>query len=108
VEGILQNVKLVPYKHLTATATAPVGSTLVWYDATTGGSIVASPTLNSIGTVTYYAESVNSTTNCPSLTRTAVTLTINALPLAPTSGGDLTECELQHLYRHLLQQLHLQ
>ncbi|MBK9225382.1 MAG: hypothetical protein IPO23_13590 [Flavobacterium sp.] len=58
-----------PIQTLTATATAPTGSTLVWYDAATGGSIIASPTLNSIGTVTYYAESVNSTTNCPSLTR---------------------------------------
>jgi hypothetical protein len=91
--GDITECEATPLQTLTAAATSPVGSTAVWYDAATGGSIVASPILNSIGTVTYYAESVNSTTNCPSLTRTAVTLTINALPLAPTSGGDLTECE---------------
>ncbi|WP_298220736.1 Ig-like domain-containing protein, partial [Flavobacterium sp.] len=79
-----------PIQTLTATATVPVGQTITWYNATTGGATVASPTLNSTGTVTYYAEAGN---GCPSLTRTAVTLTINAAPAAPVSGGNITQCE---------------
>ena len=86
--------EISPIQTLTATATAPVGSTVVWYDAATGGNIVASPILNTVGTITYYAQSLNTTTSCTSLTRTAVTLTIQAAPLAPTSGGDQTVCEI--------------
>ncbi|AYN66076.1 DUF11 domain-containing protein [Euzebyella marina] len=82
-----------PIQTLTATATAPAGSSIVWYDADSGGNMVASPTLSSVGTITYYAESVDSGTGCTSLTRTAVSLTIEAIPAAPTSGGDQTQCE---------------
>ncbi|WP_405399568.1 gliding motility-associated C-terminal domain-containing protein [Maribacter sp. Asnod2-G09] len=82
-----------PIQTLTATATPPAGATVVWYDAATGGNIVASPTLNAINTVTYYAESRDNVTNCVSGSRTAVMLTINATPTAPISGGDITECE---------------
>ncbi|MBK9225385.1 MAG: hypothetical protein IPO23_13605 [Flavobacterium sp.] len=92
--GDVTECGLSPIQTLTATSTAPTGSTLVWYDAATGGSVVASPTLNSIGTVTYYSESVNSATNCSSSTRTPVILTINAAPIQPISGGDITECEV--------------
>src|SRR5206468_436823 len=77
-----------PIQTLTATAT---GGTITWYNASSGGSAVASPTLSSVGTVTYYAEASNGT--CSSLTRTPVTLTINAAPAAPVSGGDQTQCE---------------
>ncbi|MEZ4840356.1 MAG: hypothetical protein R2821_02270 [Flavobacteriaceae bacterium] len=65
-----------PIQTLTATATAPAGSTIVWYNASSGGSVVANPTLNAVGTITYYAESENTTTGCTSVSRTAVTLTI--------------------------------
>ncbi|WP_209401197.1 gliding motility-associated C-terminal domain-containing protein [Pseudozobellia sp. WGM2] len=82
-----------PIQTLTATATAPGGSTLVWYDAPTAGNIVASPDWSTVGSITYYAESQNNTTSCPSFSRTPVTLTIDAIPVAPTSGGDQTECE---------------
>ncbi|MDF4201878.1 gliding motility-associated C-terminal domain-containing protein [Maribacter sp. SA7] len=82
-----------PIQTLTATATAPVGSNVVWYDAATGGNVVASPILNAVGNITYYAESDNATSSCISLTRTAVSLTIEAAPTAPISGGDITECE---------------
>ncbi|WP_324024062.1 gliding motility-associated C-terminal domain-containing protein [Maribacter sp. BPC-D8] len=82
-----------PIQTLTAMATPPTGATVVWYDAATGGNIVASPTLNAVNTVTYYAESRDNVTNCVSGTRTAVMLTINATPTAPVSGGDITECE---------------
>ena len=65
-----------PIQTLTATATPPAGSSVVWYNALSGGSVVGSPTFNSVGTVTYYAESVNGTTGCLSASRTPVTLTI--------------------------------
>lgn len=69
-----------PVQTLTATATVPVGSNLVWFDAPVGGNVVASPTLNSVGTITYYAESQDGSTACPSSTRTPVSLTIHPRP----------------------------
>uniref|UniRef100_UPI00286D2546 Ig-like domain-containing protein n=1 Tax=Flavobacterium sp. TaxID=239 RepID=UPI00286D2546 len=65
---------------LTATATAP-GQTIVWYTAATGGSIVANPTLNTVGTITYYAQA--NVGSCSFPTRTAVTLTIKDTPNVP-------------------------
>jgi len=76
-----------PTQTLTATAT---GGTITWYTAATGGSVVANPTQTGVGSATYYAQSSNGT--CSSLTRTAVTLTINAVPDAPISGGNQTVC----------------
>jgi hypothetical protein len=64
---------------------------VTWYDAAVGGAAVASPTLNAVGSVTYYAEFNDGT--CSSLTRTAVVLTINDSPEPPASSGDITECE---------------
>ncbi len=69
-----------PIQTLTATATPPAGATIVWYDAATGGNVVASPTLNTVGTITYFAESSDNTSSCTSFNRTPVVLTINALP----------------------------
>src|SRR6202007_526860 len=66
---------------LTATAT---GGTITWYDAAVGGNIVANPVQVGVGTSTYYAEAFDGT--CPSPTRTAVTLTINAAPSAPAAS----------------------
>ncbi|MHB1195706.1 MAG: Ig-like domain-containing protein, partial [Lutibacter sp.] len=81
-----------PIQTLTVTATVSTGFSIVWYDAATGGNVVASPTLNAVGSITYYAESVNNVTECTSNSRTAVTLTINATPVAPISGGNQTVC----------------
>ncbi|MFC0264599.1 DUF7507 domain-containing protein, partial [Fontibacter flavus] len=75
--GDLEACATDPIQTLTALADVPAGFTIVWYDQAEGGSQVSAPTLNSIGTKTYYAEAVNSTTGCVSLERTAVTLTIN-------------------------------
>ena len=86
-----------PLQTLTATATVASGASVVWYDAATGGNVVSNPTLNAIGTKTYYAEAVNMASSCPSPSRTAVVLTINPLPLAPVSGGNKTECEASPL-----------
>ncbi len=79
---------------LTAIASVPAGHSVVWYTAASGGTIVASPTLNTIGTITYHASSVNNSTTCESTTRTAVTLTLNSIPAATASaGGATTFCE---------------
>ena len=67
-----------PLQTLTAAVTVPASVNVVWYDSPTGGNIVASPTLNAIGTITYYAEAQVGT--CFSSTRTPVTLTINPAP----------------------------
>jgi hypothetical protein len=69
-----------PIQTLTATAT---GGTITWYDAATDGNVVTTPSLSAVGTVTYYAQASDG--SCSSLTRTAVTLTIKALPTASIS-----------------------
>ncbi|MBS1534543.1 MAG: T9SS type B sorting domain-containing protein, partial [Bacteroidetes bacterium] len=88
--GDIRQCEQLPIQALTATATVPAGQNIVWYNAQTGGSIVANPTLNTPGTVTYYAEATDGV--CNSLTRTAVSLTIDPAPIAPVSGGNITEC----------------
>jgi hypothetical protein len=77
-----------PGQTLTATAT---GGTITWFDASTNGNVVESPVQTGVGTSTYYAESSDGT--CNSLTRTAVTLTINPVPDAPISGGNQVVCQ---------------
>ena len=78
---------------LTATATAPSGSSVVWYTTMSGITTTTTPTQVGVGTTTYYAESrLNAAPNCVSSARTAVVLTINALPSAPTSPQDVTVC----------------
>jgi hypothetical protein len=78
--GNITDCKQSPIQTLTATATSAAGSTVVWYTALSGGTVVATPTLKTVGTVTYYAESVVTLTGCISLSRTAVVLTINDTP----------------------------
>ncbi|WP_216846799.1 gliding motility-associated C-terminal domain-containing protein, partial [Mucilaginibacter sp. L196] len=71
---------------ITATSTDAT-ATITWYAAATGGTVLATgnsfttPVLNS--NTTYYAQVTNST-GCTSATRTAITITINALPADPT------------------------
>ncbi|WP_142188312.1 hypothetical protein [Arenibacter algicola] len=74
-----------PIQTLTASANPPSGAHVVWYTASSGGSPV-SPTLNTVGNVTYYGESVdNSDSNRRSLFRTAVELTILPRPTISVS-----------------------
>jgi len=54
---------------------------IIWFDSPVGGNVVTSPTLNTPKTVTYYA--VESNGICMSAPRTAVKLTISALPSKP-------------------------
>ncbi|MEX1202213.1 MAG: T9SS type A sorting domain-containing protein, partial [Ferruginibacter sp.] len=82
-----------PLPILTASATVPAGFEVIWYEAASGGLIVPTPTLNSVGTVTYYAASRNTSTDCESNSRTPVTLTIvgAAAPII-TTGSATTFC----------------
>lgn len=65
--------------------TVPAGIRVNWYDAPSGGNLVAantlsfSPTNRIVGDFHYYAEAVGSN-GCSSLSRTRVTLTIGACP----------------------------
>src|SRR5690606_18545589 len=77
-EGDQEACAEVPVQMFTASATVPTGVSIIWYDAPTGGNTVADPRLDSVGTVTYYAEAVKD--GLSSETRTAVTLTIYPLP----------------------------
>jgi hypothetical protein len=82
-----------PIQTLTASATPPSGAYVEWYTASSGGTPV-SPTLNTVGNVTYYGESVDNTdSNRRSLFRTAVTLTI--LPRPTISVTNSPSCDFR-------------
>ncbi len=66
------------------------GTSIKWYDLAVGGTLVASPTLNAVGTKTYYAEATIG--NCVSTKRTAVILTINPSPEILVSRNPVEEC----------------
>jgi gliding motility-associated-like protein/uncharacterized repeat protein (TIGR01451 family) len=65
-----------PVQKLTANAFVPAGFRLLWYDAPLGGNLISDPSLSTIGSVVYYAASVDNETDCVSLTRTPVKLTL--------------------------------
>lgn len=74
------------------TATAP-GGTYEWYDASTGGNILASGSVYTSGlqiaTTTYY---VQTTVNGCTSPRTAVTISVNPIPAAPTVAAQAPIC----------------
>ncbi len=72
-------------------STPPGGCVTDWYAAATGGAVLASGT-TLVNATTYYAESRNTTTSCVSSSRTAVVVTINALPTPTFTGGPTTVC----------------
>ena len=84
---------IAPPLNATNVTTVPIGTSIVWFDAATGGNVIASPTLNTFGSVTYYAEAQNNITSCPSLNRKPVTLSIENNPATPVKGPDITICE---------------
>ncbi|MFM1877903.1 MAG: hypothetical protein RLZZ241_769, partial [Bacteroidota bacterium] len=90
--GDVEECATSPIQTLTAEATTNTGEEVIWYDAASGGNLVASPSLGSVGTVTYYAAAKIVETGCESLARTPVTLTLNAVPDAPQSEGDVAAC----------------
>jgi Ig-like domain CHU_C associated len=60
-----------------------------WYDAATGGTLLASASLTYQPTTagTFYAVARNTVNQCISATRTAVALTVKPLPTITTSAG---------------------
>ncbi|MDP5081431.1 MAG: T9SS type B sorting domain-containing protein [Winogradskyella sp.] len=66
------------------------GIVVNWYDLPVGGILIqaSSLTYNATAPGIYYAEAVNSTTGCVSLTRTPITASIS-LPSTPISDGDV-------------------
>ncbi|WP_051941861.1 FG-GAP-like repeat-containing protein [Maribacter forsetii] len=68
--------------------------TIDWYDTSTGGNLLQSNSLTYQPTAagTYYAEAKNTSTGCVSSSRTAVTVTENAPPLA-NAGANKTICD---------------
>lgn len=91
-DGNIEVCESSPINSITATASNNDGSSIVWYDAPSGGNIINNPTLATVGTITYYAEGVFSATGCVSPSRTAVTLTITAAPNGPSGPSNQTFC----------------
>jgi gliding motility-associated-like protein len=70
----------------------PQGASVTWYDSPTGGNVVNKPTLNTVNSVTYYAESTIGP--CSGSPRTPVTLTINPSPTITILEDSVVECAL--------------
>lgn len=86
-DGDITECEETPIQTLTASATPPSGAYVDWYNTADGGTQV-SPTLSTVGTVTYYAESVDSSDpNRKSIFRTPVTLTIEDSPTISISSA---------------------
>lgn len=91
----VNNAAVCPGASATMQVQSPLaGYTYNWYDAATGGTLLHTGTSYTVTNVlvnaTYYVEAVN-TTSCISATRTPVTVTVNALPAAP-SANNMTVC----------------
>lgn len=75
-------------------AKASVSDTLYWYTSATGGtkSLTApTPATATAGTTTYYVSAKN-TSGCEG-PRAAISVTVNALPVAPTVSTPVSYCE---------------
>ena len=74
----------------TGTATPPSNSSIVWYDAETGGNTTVAPHGTNVGTYSAWAESKAdlTPTQCPSTTRTQVTVQINKDESSITATGE--------------------
>ncbi|RVU00455.1 gliding motility-associated C-terminal domain-containing protein [Mucilaginibacter limnophilus] len=91
-----QGMTICPGSTATLSVTAQTGVTVNWYDAATGGSLVATgnsfttPVLNT--GATYYAEAVSDDGGCASTVRTAAVVSILQPLEAPsvTVGGTTT------------------
>ena len=72
------------------TAAVLAGETVDWYNSSSGGTPIRSGSLSYTPTTpgTYYAQSRNTTSNCVSSTRTAITVTMNPLPVPTLTSSD--------------------
>lgn len=75
----------------TITASAPSGTTLVWYDAASGGAVTTAPSAADAGVYTAWLVAKSTATGCES-TRIEVILTINKKDLNVTANN-LTKCQ---------------
>jgi len=91
--GDIAECETIAAQNLVATASVSTGQSIVWYDAATGGNVVTDLILSTAGTVTYYAETINDSSGCPSLARTAVTLTITSID-SPTGDSVQSFCDI--------------
>lgn len=70
----------------TITAVPATGMELVWYDAATGGNVVAAPSATNAGIYTAWAVSKNTSSGCESI-RVQATLTIQKKQLTVTASS---------------------
>jgi hypothetical protein len=73
----------------TVASLVATGTSIQWYAASTLGSPLSAGTALVNGTTYHATQTVN---GCESQTRTAVTVTLNALPAAPTGATGATIC----------------
>jgi hypothetical protein len=74
----------------TGTATAGKDETIVWYTTAIAGTIISAPNGTSTGTYNAFGTARVVATGCECATRIPVTVTINALPAAPTITGSVS------------------
>jgi large repetitive protein len=80
-------------QNATATALVATGTNLLWYSSPTGGggvSATPTPSTTNVGTVTYY---VSQTINGCEGPRSAIVVTVNAIPAAPVVSTPVTYCQ---------------
>ncbi|MDR1552529.1 MAG: Ig-like domain-containing protein, partial [Prevotellaceae bacterium] len=75
----------------TADATAGANEIVIWYTDSIGGTVTTAPSRNAVGTTTAYAAAKSNIADCESATRTPVSVTVYAIPNAPTAN-DITAC----------------
>ena len=77
----------------TAVALTATGTNLLWYTAATGGTGSATapmPSTTTVGNTIYYVSQTTGSCESP---RAAITVTINATPLAPTVTSTVAYCQ---------------
>jgi 1,4-alpha-glucan branching enzyme len=80
-------------QNATATALTAVGTSLKWYTVAIGGTastIAPTPSTTTIGNTTYY---VSQTLSCGEGPRASITVTVNAIPAAPTATTAINYCQ---------------
>ena len=65
------------------------GTTIIWYDAMLGGSVLTSQTALTSGTTYFASQTIDA---CESIDRLAITSTIYAIPSAPTAAPSQEFC----------------
>jgi gliding motility-associated-like protein len=83
-------------QNTTASTLTATGTNLQWYNVATGGSGTAAaptPSTASPGSTIYYVSQTSNTTPACEGPRTAITVNVTALPVAPTVTTPLTYCQ---------------